>query len=46
MGPGELVLHYADGRLVRSRLDERGAIRRAREYINAHFDTDVARLAD
>src|SRR5262245_46163027 len=35
-----LVQFYADGRRVRSssRLIERDAIRRARDYINAHFD--------
>jgi AraC-like DNA-binding protein len=38
-----LVRHYADRPRVRaSGLNERDAIRRAREYINAHFDTDVS----
>jgi AraC-like DNA-binding protein len=38
-----LVRHYADTPRVRtSRLRERDAIRLARDYINAHFDTDVS----
>jgi AraC-like DNA-binding protein len=38
-----LVRRYAESRPVRaSRLVERDAIRRTREYINAHFDTDVS----
>jgi AraC-like DNA-binding protein len=38
-----LVRHYAGGVRVRAwRLDERDAVRRAREYIDAHFDTDVS----
>jgi AraC-like DNA-binding protein len=38
-----LVRHYADGTRARaSRLNERDAIRRARDYIDTHFDTDVS----
>jgi AraC-like DNA-binding protein len=38
-----LLQHYADRPGIRAAgLDERAAIRRARAYIDAHFDTDVS----
>ena len=39
----DLIRRYSEGRRLRGAgLEERSAIRQAREYIDAHFDTDVS----